>query len=94
MLSAARNPQEPQDDRALQSVRIAVCDYRPDLHQSVPEAQVMTAKVIQLRDFKRREENDADLVRLAKEVMGLIDTAPSEMPPVQPSYTADESDPA
>jgi hypothetical protein len=53
----------------------------------------MSAKVIQLRDYKRREENDADLVRLAREVMGL-DTAPSEMPPVQPSYTAPEKDPA
>jgi hypothetical protein len=53
----------------------------------------MSAKVIQLRDYKRREENDADLVRLAREVMGL-DTAPCEMPPVQPSYTAPESDPA
>jgi hypothetical protein len=59
-------------------------------HRSNP----MTAQIYNIRDFKRREENDADLVRLAKEVMGLIDTAPSEMPPVQPSYTADESDPA
>jgi hypothetical protein len=54
----------------------------------------MSAKVIQLRDFKRREENDAVMVRMAKEVMGLIDTAPCEMPPVQPSYTAPEQDPA
>jgi hypothetical protein len=53
----------------------------------------MTAKVIQLRDYKRREENDADLVRLAREVMGL-DTAPCEMPPVQPDYKAPTSDPA
>jgi hypothetical protein len=53
----------------------------------------MTAKVIQLRDYKRREENDADLVRLAREVMGL-DTAPCEMPPVQPMFEAPESDPA
>jgi hypothetical protein len=53
----------------------------------------MMGDVVQLRDFKRREENDADLVRLAREVMGL-DTAPSEMPPVQPSYTAPEKDPA
>lgn len=44
--------------------------------------------LIQLRDYKRREEREADLVRLAREVMGLIDTAPSEMPPVQPSYEA------
>ena len=48
--------------------------------------------VVQLRDYKRREENEAALVRLAKEVMGLIeDTAPCEMPPVQP-YFAPESD--
>jgi hypothetical protein len=53
----------------------------------------MSAEIINIRDYKRREENDADLVRLAREVMGL-DTAPSEMPPVQPSYTAPESDPA
>ena len=51
-------------------------------------------EIVNIRDFKRREENDADLVRLAKEVMGLIDTAPCEMPPVQPSYSAPESDPA
>lgn len=50
-------------------------------------------EVVQLRDYKRREENEADLVRLAKEVMGL-DTAPSEMPPVWPSYQAPEQDPA
>lgn len=54
----------------------------------------MSAQIIQLRDYKRREENDADLVRLAKEVMGLIDTAPCEMPPVQPMYVAPEKDPA
>jgi hypothetical protein len=47
--------------------------------------------VVQLRDYKRREENDADLVRLAREVMGL-DTAPCEMPPVQPDYRAPEGD--
>jgi hypothetical protein len=71
-----------------------VRDYRSDLHQPVSKASVMTAKILQLRDFKRREENDADLVRLAKEVMGLIDTAPCEMPPVQPDFTAPTSDPA
>jgi len=49
--------------------------------------------VVQLRDFKRREEREAADVRLAKQVMGL-DTAPSEMPPVWPSYTAPDSDPA
>jgi hypothetical protein len=49
--------------------------------------------VVQLRDFKRREEREAADVRLAKAVMGL-DTAPSDMPPVWPSYQAPESDPA
>jgi hypothetical protein len=69
----------------------------------------LTAEIINIRDFKRREENDADLVRLAKEVMGLVDlptrpgmdqlvadswaeTAPCEMPPVQPDFT--DRDPA
>lgn len=33
----------------------------------------MTAKVIQMRDFKRREEREAADVRLAKQVMGLDD---------------------
>jgi hypothetical protein len=51
----------------------------------------MTAKVIQMRDFKRREEREAADVRLAKQVQ---DTAPSEMPPVWPSYQAPEQDPA
>jgi hypothetical protein len=54
----------------------------------------VSAEIIQLRDFRRKEEQEAALVRLAKEVMGLVDTAPSEMPPVQPSYTAPENDPA
>jgi hypothetical protein len=51
----------------------------------------MTAEIIQLRDYRRKEEQDAALVRLAREVMGL-DTAPCEMPPA--SYQAPESDPA
>lgn len=51
-------------------------------------------EVVQLRDFKRREENDAALVRLANEALRAIDTAPCEMPPVQPSYQAPEQDPA
>jgi hypothetical protein len=71
-----------------------VCDYRPDLHQSVPEAQVMTAEVVNIWDYRRKEEREAAMVRMAKEVMGLIDTSPCEMPPVQPSYTAPEQDPA
>jgi hypothetical protein len=49
--------------------------------------------VVNIRDFKRKEEREAADVRLAKQVMGL-DTAPSEMPPVQPMYVAPESDPA
>jgi hypothetical protein len=54
----------------------------------------MTAEIIQLRDYRRKEERDAALVRLAKEVMGLVDTAPCEMPPVQPAYLAPGEDPA
>ena len=50
-------------------------------------------EIVNIRDFKRREEREAADVRLAKQVMGL-DTAPSEMPPVWPSYQAPESDPA
>jgi hypothetical protein len=53
----------------------------------------MSAKVLQLRDFKPREEREAADVRLAKQVMGL-DTAPSEMPPVQSDFSAPASDPA
>jgi hypothetical protein len=49
-------------------------------------------EVIHIRDYKRKEERDADLVRLAKEVMGLIDTAPSEILPS--SFQAPEKDPA
>jgi hypothetical protein len=48
-------------------------------------------EVVQIRDFKRKEEREAADVRLAKQVMGL-DTAPSEMPPVQPMYVAPEKD--
>ena len=55
--------------------------------------QPMTAKVIQLRDYKRKEENDAALVRLAKEVMGLIeDTAPSPLDCAPSEYVAPEED--
>lgn len=52
----------------------------------------MSAEIVNIRDFKRREEREAADVRLAKQVMGL-DTAPSEMPPVWPSFEA-EKDPA
>ena len=51
----------------------------------------MANNVVQLRDFKRREEREAADVRLAKQGQ---DTAPCEMPPVWPSYHAPESDPA
>jgi hypothetical protein len=54
----------------------------------------VSAEIIQLRDFRRKEEQEAALVRLAKEVMGLVDTAPCEMPAVQPDYSAPEKDPA
>lgn len=53
----------------------------------------MSAEIVNIRDFKRREEREAADARLAKQVMGL-DTAPSEMPPVWPSYQAPEQDPA
>lgn len=53
----------------------------------------MTDNVRYIRDYKRKEEREAADVRLAKQVMGL-DTAPSEMPPVWPSFEAPESDPA
>lgn len=45
--------------------------------------------IVQLRDFKRREEREAADVRLAQQMQ---DTAPCEMPPVQPDFT--EKDPA
>lgn len=49
-------------------------------------------ELVQLRDFKRREEREAELARFAKQI--LEDTAPSDMPPVWPSFQAPESDPA
>ncbi|MCK1479312.1 hypothetical protein IVB27_32380 [Bradyrhizobium sp. 197] len=51
----------------------------------------MSGEVVNIRDFKRREEREAADVRLAKQVE---DTSPCEMPPVQPSYSAREQDPA
>jgi hypothetical protein len=46
--------------------------------------------VVQLRDFKRREEREAADVRLATRVgmAELIAESVCEMPPVQPSYKA------
>jgi hypothetical protein len=54
----------------------------------------MSAEIVNIWDYRRKEEREAAMVRMAKEVMGLIDTAPCEMPPVWPSYQAPESDPA
>jgi predicted secreted Zn-dependent protease len=61
----------------------------------------MSADVVNIRDFKRREEREAEikrfanrLVELGDQIRSLQDTAPCEMPPVQPSYTAPEQDPA
>lgn len=44
-------------------------------------------EVVQMRDFKRREEKEDYLVRLAKQVMGLIPgpyDLPVECVPVEP----------
>jgi predicted secreted Zn-dependent protease len=56
---------------------------------------------VNIRDFKRREEREAEikrfanrLVELGDQIRSMQDTAPCEMPPVQPSYTAPEQDPA
>jgi predicted secreted Zn-dependent protease len=61
----------------------------------------MTDNVRYIRDYKRREEREAEikrfanrLVELGDQIRALQDTAPCEMPPVQPSYTAPEQDPA
>ena len=70
--------------------RLSVWRQEPPQASEVDFA--MTHNVVQMRDFKRKEEREAADVRLAKQVMGL-DTAPSEMPPaVWPSFT--EKDPA
>jgi hypothetical protein len=48
--------------------------------------------LIQMRDFKRREEIEAADVRLAKQVM---DTAPCELPQVWPDFQhSNEKEPA
>jgi hypothetical protein len=61
----------------------------------------MTDNVRYIRDYKRREEREAEikrfanrLVELGDQIREMQDTAPCEMPPVQPSYTAQEQDPA
>jgi predicted secreted Zn-dependent protease len=61
----------------------------------------MSDNVRYIRDYKRREEREAEikrfanrLVELGDQIRSMQDTAPCEMPPVQPSYTAPESDPA
>lgn len=58
--------------------------------------------VVKIRDFKRKEEREA--ARKAKRAAAMdeliamsadwIDTAPCEMPPVQPMYVAPDQDPA
>jgi hypothetical protein len=67
------------------------------------EFDLVAGNVVQLRDFKRREERDAADVRLATRAgmaeliadsADWLNTAPSEMPPVQPDFTAPSSDPA
>lgn len=54
--------------------------------------------VVNIRDFKRREERIAEVKRFAARLCELgdqvRDTAPCEMPPVQPMYVAPEKDPA
>jgi hypothetical protein len=59
----------------------------------------MTDNVRYIRDYKRREEREAEikrfanrLVELGDQIRAMQDTAPCEMPPVQPSYTAPEND--
>jgi chromosomal replication initiation ATPase DnaA len=61
----------------------------------------MSADVVNIRDFKRREEREAEikrfanrLVELGDQIRAMQDTAPCEMPPVQPDYKAPTSDPA
>jgi hypothetical protein len=61
----------------------------------------MTDNVRYIRDYKRREEREAEIRRFADRLVELgdrirasQDTAPCEMPPVQPSYTAPDQDPA
>lgn len=68
--------------------RAPICRLPPETNQ-----EPVMGELIQLRDFKRKEEREAADVRLAKQIMGL-DTAPCEMPLVWPSYEAPESDPA
>ncbi|SCB51697.1 hypothetical protein GA0061099_102117 [Bradyrhizobium yuanmingense] len=54
----------------------------------------MSAEIVKIRDYKRKEEREAADVRLAKQVMGL-DTAPCELPQVWPDfYHAPDQDPA
>ena len=53
---------------------------------------LMADNVVQLRDWKRREERKAAMDRLIADSWAEI--APCEMPPVQPNYQAPEKDPA
>jgi hypothetical protein len=61
----------------------------------------MTDNVRYIRDYKRREEREAEIKRFANrlvdlgdQIRALQDTAPCEMPPVQPNYIAPDRDPA
>lgn len=62
------------------------------------KAKVLMGEVVNIRDFKRPEERIAEIKRFADRLCEigdqLRDTAPSEMPPVQPMYVAPEKDPA
>ena len=53
---------------------------------------MMAENVVQLRDWKRREERKAAMDKLVADSWAEI--APCEMPPVQPDFTAPSSDPA
>jgi hypothetical protein len=52
-----------------------------------------------MRDYRRKEELSEDQLKYVRELAedrrrAWFDTAPSEMPPVQPDFTAPSSDPA
>jgi hypothetical protein len=42
-------------------------------------------EVVQIRDYRRKEEQDDAMIRLAKEIMGL-DTAPCELSATWPDF--------
>jgi hypothetical protein len=57
----------------------------PETHKQTksPSKGSLMTNVVQLRDFKRREENESADVRLAKQMQ---DTAPCELPNVWPDF--------